>query len=279
MSQPCTVLIGAPDLLPVLKKRTGDGTSEMLVFSDADSLRALEVITKRRPRLVALERLFAATPRGAALINRIKADPSLVQSEIRVVSHDTDYSRVLPRPNGGVSASAGTGGAAAAAAAPPGTAVAVPVAPLDQRGTRRAPRFSMLAKVDVTVDGNIAALIDLSLVGAQVVAAGVLKPNQRVRMALSTRRGSCGSTGRSRGPSSRFRLAAAHVTARASTSSTPTRPPSRRTAHGTASKELSASAFSSLRSGSPHHPQFQDVVSDDGLVPLGTGGDDRRRHA
>jgi hypothetical protein len=38
--------------------------------------------------VVTLEQLFAATPRGAALIHRIKADPSLVQSEIRVVVHD-----------------------------------------------------------------------------------------------------------------------------------------------------------------------------------------------
>ena len=184
MTQPCTVLIGAPDLLPVLKKRTGDGTSEMIVFSDADALHALDVITKRRPRLVALERLFAATPRGAALINRIKADPTLVQSEIRVVSHDTDYSRVLTRANGDAAA-AGTGGVAAPSATAPDTTAA----PLDQRGTRRAPRFSIAAKVEVTVDGNTAALVDLSLVGAQVIGAGVLKPNQRVRMALSDEAG------------------------------------------------------------------------------------------
>ena len=190
MNQPCTVIIAAPDLLPGLKNRTGDGTSELILLSDADARRAIDVITKRRPGLVALERLFAATPRGAALINRIKADPSLVQSEIRVVSHDSDDSRVLRGQNGGgASPSAGRGGSAAAAPAPPGTAVVVPEAPLDRRGTRRAPRFRIAAHVNVTVDGNTAALIDLSVVGAQVVAVGVLKPNQRVRMALSDEAG------------------------------------------------------------------------------------------
>jgi hypothetical protein len=38
--------------------------------------------------------------------------------------------------------------------------------------------------VDVLVDGNAATLVDLSVVGAQVLTPSVLKPNQRIRMAL-----------------------------------------------------------------------------------------------
>ena len=38
--------------------------------------------------------------------------------------------------------------------------------------------------VEVAIDGNPAALIDLSAVGAQVVSATVLKPNQRVRVVI-----------------------------------------------------------------------------------------------
>ena len=66
-----------------------------------------------------------------------------------------------------------------APAAPP-----VPAAPLDQRGTRRAPRFKIVENVEVLVDGNPAVLVDLSVVGAQVVSPTILKPNQRVRMSL-----------------------------------------------------------------------------------------------
>jgi hypothetical protein len=142
------------------------------------------VIMKRRPAVVALERLFAATPRGAALINRIKADPTLAGSEIRVVSHDTDYTRVAARravPDGPLAGPA----TATAVAAPP----AAPAKPLDQRGTRRAPRFRITGSVDVLVDGNQAALIDLSTIGAQVVSPVVLKPNQRIRMTLSDEKG------------------------------------------------------------------------------------------
>jgi PilZ domain-containing protein len=38
--------------------------------------------------------------------------------------------------------------------------------------------------VDVVIDGNLATLIDLSVVGAQVVSPTILKPNQRVRMSM-----------------------------------------------------------------------------------------------
>jgi hypothetical protein len=173
MVTPCAVLIAAPEFLPGLRQRTGHPNDfEVLTFSDAEALRALEVITKRRPRVVTLERLFAATPRGAALIHRIKADPSLMQSEIRVVAHDAADDRAPARkaePAGLVAA---------------GATVAGSLPALDQRGTRRAPRFRMAGKVDALIDGNAATLVDLSAVGAQVICATILKPNQRVRMAL-----------------------------------------------------------------------------------------------
>jgi hypothetical protein len=155
------VLIGAADLLPGLRERAGAVDGDVLTFADVDALSALEAITKRRPVMVALERVFAVTPRGAALINRIKADPSLRQSEIRVLAHDSDYTRVVPRT-------------------PPPSAPA-----LDQRGTRRAPRFKMAANVAVQIDGKNAMLIDLSIVGAQLVSAAALKPNQRIALALA----------------------------------------------------------------------------------------------
>lgn len=169
---PVTVLIASPDHLSALKEREDLGGAE--AFSDAEALRALEVITRQRPSVVALERLFATTSRGAALINRIKADPSLSGCEIRIVAHDSTYSRVTRKPDG-------TGGAATAAVAeaPPPTAAA-----LDHRGTRRAPRFKMVDGIEVTIDGNPATLVDLSTAGAHVVSPTILKPNQRLRISL-----------------------------------------------------------------------------------------------
>ena len=153
-------MVAASDLLPGLRERAGAVNGELLTFTDAQALSALQTIMKRRPQVVALERMFAVTPRGVALINRIKADPSLREAEIRVVAHNSDYTRVVPR------------------AAPPGAPA------LDQRGTRRAPRFKMADDVGVVLDGKSGTLIDLSTVGAQIVSSAGLKPNQRILMAL-----------------------------------------------------------------------------------------------
>jgi hypothetical protein len=154
------VFIAAADLLPALRERAGVLNGDVLTFTDAEALPALEAITKRRPAVVTFERMFAVTPRGVAMINRIKADPALRQSEIRVLAHDSDYQRVVPRTT------------------------QPPVPALDQRGTRRAPRFKMAPNVTAQVAGKTAMLIDLSIVGAQVVSPAALKPNQTVDVAL-----------------------------------------------------------------------------------------------
>ena len=158
------MLIAAADLLPALRERIGDD-EPVLTFSDAEPIEALTAITRERPRVVALERLFAASPRGAALMARIKADPALRDCEIRVLSHDGAYSRVsgrrVPVP------------------APP-----APPAGVDTAGTRRAKRFRMQEGLVILVDGNPATLVDLSWIGAQVVSPTVVRPNQRAKVTL-----------------------------------------------------------------------------------------------
>jgi hypothetical protein len=186
VSNSCTVLIASPDLLPALKARASDDGVEVLAFSDADAIKAFEAIIRRKPAVVALERVFAATARGAALINRIKQDPTLASSEIRVVGHDGDFNRMSARRPTEPPAAA----AAAVASATNATATAVsPAQPLDYRGTRRAPRHRIGDSAPVMVDGNHASLVDLSTFGAQVLSASVLKPNQRVRVALQDDKG------------------------------------------------------------------------------------------
>jgi hypothetical protein len=165
------VLIAPTELLSALAQQTSDAALEVLTFSNTDALRALQAITLRRPQVVALERLFAATPRGAALINRIKADPTLVHSEIRVIAHDSKYSRVSPRRP-------------------------APAAerPLDQRGTRRAPRYKVATGARAVIDGRQAAIVDLSVHGAQISSPAQLKPTQRVQMTLSDKQGAVSCT-------------------------------------------------------------------------------------
>jgi hypothetical protein len=157
----CAVVIGQAERLPALRERVGGINGEVFEFSETEVLRALELITKRRPSIITLERLFAMTPRGAALINRIKSDPKLADAEIRVLSHDSDYSRVVPR------------------------APKTPAQPLDQRGTRRAPRFKMKENVFLIVEGANAVLVDLSTIGAQVVSPAKLSPNQSIGISFN----------------------------------------------------------------------------------------------
>src|SRR5687767_7599034 len=86
------VVIAASNLMPGLCARLAE-EGELLTFADSEPTEALQAILERRPRLIVLERLFAATPRGAALINRIRADPQLGGAELRVMAHTGDYSR------------------------------------------------------------------------------------------------------------------------------------------------------------------------------------------
>jgi hypothetical protein len=166
MTEAKVILVAAPDLIPALRERLGDD-DRITTFADSDPVRAMEAISAGRPGVIALERLFAASPRGAALIARIKEDPSLDHSEIRILSHDSNYQRVSPRRHH----------------APQPRAVGRPAQTLD-RGTRRAPRFPVKESAEVAVDGQPARLMDLSIVGAQLVGPESLRPKQETTLTL-----------------------------------------------------------------------------------------------
>lgn len=164
------VIVGPVEALPALRDRLDSG-AELHAFSDGDALEALDHIIRYRPRIVAIERVFAATPRGVALINRVKADPALADCELRIIARESSPDEADGRPALIISG----------AREQPAT--------LDRHGTRRARRTQMAEGVEVLVDGNPATLVDLSVLGAQVVSTKVLKPNQRIRITLSDARG------------------------------------------------------------------------------------------
>src|SRR3954466_12095083 len=115
------LVIAAHNLMPALRDHVkADG--EIATFTDTEPIQALQTIMEDRPTLVVLERLFAATPRGAALINRIKSDPQLAHTEVRVMSHTGDYTPQVVKPT---------------ASAPP-----APVVQTDEDGAATAPQAS-----------------------------------------------------------------------------------------------------------------------------------------
>lgn len=164
------VLIGPSDALPGLQERL-DPSAEIQTFTDSEALEALDHIIRMQPALVAMQDEFADSTRGVALINRIKDDATLSAVEVRVMAKNAAQNRVAVKRGSHAS------GPAVAVDEPPKPA-------LDQKGTRRAPRIRIKDGVEVAVDGNPAALVDLSAVGAQVVSPTVLKPNQRVRVTM-----------------------------------------------------------------------------------------------
>jgi hypothetical protein len=183
MSVP-SVVIAATNLMPGLRDRLSE-EGDLLAFADTEPIQALQAILAHKPCLIVLERLFAATPRGAALINRIKTDHQLGHAEVRVMSHTGDYTRVVKQASVEAPASAAAAGRESVHAP---SHVATDDAPrqLDWHGTRRAPRYRIRRGVEIQLDGNGANVVDLSVIGAQVVSPTILRPNQRVRVSVPT---------------------------------------------------------------------------------------------
>jgi hypothetical protein len=160
------VVIAPAYAMQPLCDRLRSPSVELVPCVETDIAVAIDTVVQRRPATVAIERVFASTSRGAALVGRLKADPALVNIEIRIVAHDSDYSRVSPRR----------------AAADGGIAVAAPA--LDQHGTRRAARTLIVESAEILVDGSPVRLVDLSVLGAQVLSPAALRPSQRVRVSM-----------------------------------------------------------------------------------------------
>jgi PilZ domain len=180
------ICIAASNLMPSLRDRVAS-EGEVMTFADTEPIPALQAILEQRPRLIVLERLFAATPRGAALINRIKTDPQLAHAEVRVMSHTGDYVRQVVKP---AIAHPAPAGAAVGAWHPPSpgsaaTAAEEPPRPLDWHGTRRALRHRVRPGVEIQLDGTAASVVDVSVVGAQVLSPTILRPNQKVRVSIA----------------------------------------------------------------------------------------------
>lgn len=177
------VVIAATNLMPALQERLAS-EGELLTFADTEPIQALQAILEQRPSLIVLERLFAATPRGAALINRIKTDPQLADAEVRVMSHTGDYSRQVAKPNRPEAAVDTTSAAESTATSVVIAPAEAATRPLDWHGTRRATRYKVRPGVEIQVDGNPASVVDLSIVGVQVVSGTILRPNQKVRISI-----------------------------------------------------------------------------------------------
>lgn len=182
------VVIAASNLLSALREQLTEA-GDVATFTDTEPIQALQAILDTRPRLIVLERLFAATPRGAALINRIRTDPHLTGCEVRVMSHTGDYMRQIAKPAppvvvSGVVVETQPASTASAQATSAPVATEAPARPLDWHGTRRAPRLRVQSGTEIQLDGSPVAVVDISTIGAQVLSSTILRPNQKVRVGI-----------------------------------------------------------------------------------------------
>jgi hypothetical protein len=177
------VLIASTEALADLRKQLAT-ENVVRTFTDHEVRQAVEYIATARPAVVALDEDFAASARGEALVGRIMDDPSLKGCAIRVLHREPEADAHLAQVVAALPVAIEQPVAHSMPALPvAGGVEANP--PLDHRGTRRAPRVRLVVGIEVTVDGNAAELVDLSANGAQVLSKIILRPNQRVRIALS----------------------------------------------------------------------------------------------
>ncbi len=135
---PAVIVIARSEQAVGLRKRLGNDPSVAL-FTDSDSLKALEAILSGPPKILALDRSFVATARAAALVARVKSEPHLRATDVRVLAEDETNLPVLLS-----SRAPGLEGALMRSSYP-----------LDYCGTRRAPRFLTTHDVNVAVNGEV----------------------------------------------------------------------------------------------------------------------------
>ena len=165
MASDVTVLIAEAELLKALRSDMHiEGRT--LAFSSFNLASALESIRTHAPHTVAIESRFARSLPGQAFIGRLeKLVPA--GTEIKLVSRAGGHWTMAPLHE-----------SPAVAGQPPAGATQVSV------NTRRAPRFAVAGPIAAVVDGETTTLVNMSVLGAQVVSKPALRPNQKIKVAL-----------------------------------------------------------------------------------------------
>jgi hypothetical protein len=154
---------------------SGHFRGRVLYFADANLVVAFESIRAHGPGVVALEEHFAHAPQGRAFAERVQqlGVPGL---ELRLITFASGEWTTSVVPTA----------APARTAIPASTAGALSMAAADAivLNTRRVPRFRPVGERAMKIDGKPTNLVDMSIMGAQVVSTPPLRPNQKLRVVL-----------------------------------------------------------------------------------------------
>jgi hypothetical protein len=161
-----SIVIVRPEHLGSLKKRLSEADF-VAVFSETEWLGVQDSVLARPPEVLIMQSAFAATSRGATLVSALKAKPREHGTAIRVLIEDEVKAPLILTETD----------------LPPIDALLETSRPLDRAGTRQAVRYPMNRR-NITINGDPAELIDLSVSGAQVQAAARLRPQKVARVVL-----------------------------------------------------------------------------------------------
>ena len=166
------VLIGPADRTSQLKTCVTTD-ADVMEFVNTDTAKAVNAIIAERPSAVILEHEFATSALGSALIDRIRLDSRVGDTEMLMGSHDRDRVNLVPLP--------------AEMIIPAPNLHRDETSPDDFRGTRRATRFVLTIGVMIHVDGDPATVVDMSRIGAQILFSRMVRPSQQVRVVVTAK--------------------------------------------------------------------------------------------
>jgi len=171
-----SIVIADPTRMPIIRERLRL-PGQALHFTSGSLAPAIDNIRSYQPKLIAVDMLFAQTPSGMAFVARVEK-AAAAESTIRFITCVDGKWVTVPRgPSAAVTA------AAAAPVTSSGRPAIVSPAPIVVN-TRRAPRFLVKDPLNAVVENGTASLVDISVLGAQVVSHPALRPNQTIKIAL-----------------------------------------------------------------------------------------------
>jgi hypothetical protein len=194
MPSDISIVIADPAKLAAIKENVSL-PGRLMPFAGTALASALSSIQAYRPKTIAIDATVAETPSGIAFLDQIEPlarAGSIIMvlaeqdGEWTATGHGSSAGKVVGRPR----QSKPAGGAESRIVAPSAQAVAavtkMPVVPPSEPVyTRRAPRFLVRNPLEVAVESGHANLVDMSVLGAQIVSLPVLRPKQKIKVDLT----------------------------------------------------------------------------------------------
>jgi hypothetical protein len=153
-------------------------------FTAGNLFGAHESIQMHRPKLIAVEAGFALTPAGQeflARVERLAIPGSVIKLVVRAQGKwaTTPYTGQQATESQPAAVALSTEHAGAVVAS-----LAAGAAQMKGANTRRASRFKILESLNAVVENGQATLVNISILGAQVVSLPALKPTHKVKIVL-----------------------------------------------------------------------------------------------